>query len=221
MLRKIANNRNPKSLAAQLRRKRFLIFQSLLSCLERPIRILDVGGTEIFWKVMGFTGDDNVHITLLNLSEEPVLLPNFASVVGDAREIKFPDASFDVIFSNSVIEHVGQYQDQRRMAEEVRRVGKRYFVQTPNKYFPIEPHFLFPFFQFLPVSVRVSLIRHFNLGWIKKTPDYRTAMNIVEGTRLLSKEELLSLFPGASLHEEKIIGITKSFVAYGGWEGRT
>jgi hypothetical protein len=103
------------------------------------------------------------------------------------------------------------------MAEEVRRVGKRYFVQTPNRYFPLEPHFLFPFFQFLPIKVRVWLLQNFKLGWIEKTPDLQKATEIVESIRLLGKREFLSLFPHAHLYEEKVFGMTKSFVAYEGW----
>ena len=129
------------------------------------------------------------------------------------------DASFDVVFSNSVIEHVGTYQDQIQMAKEVRRVGKRYFVQTPNKYFPLEPHFLFPLFQFLPINIRVLLLQNFKLGWFSKTPDKVKAREIVESIRLLDKREFISLFPNAELYEEKIFGMTKSFVVYGGWSG--
>jgi ubiquinone/menaquinone biosynthesis C-methylase UbiE len=201
----------------QFRRRRFAFFQSLLSRLERPVRILDVGGTETYWKMMALNAVDQVFITLLNLSQNEVSLPNVTSIAGDARAILAKDASFDVVFSNSVIEHVGTYQDQIQMAKEVRRVGKRYFVQTPNKYFPLEPHFLFPLFQFLPINLRTLLLQNFRLGWFSKTPDKAEAREIVESIRLLGKREFLSLFPNAEVYEEKILGMTKSFVGYGGW----
>jgi len=218
MLKRIADNRDQGSLAVQFRRRRFAFFQALLSHLERPVRILDVGGTETYWKMMELNTGDQVFISLLNLSQNEVSLPNVTSIAGDARAIKAKDASFDVVFSNSVIEHVGTYQDQIQMAKEVRRVGKRYFVQTPNKYFPLEPHFLFPLFQFLPINIRVLLLQNFRLGWFSKTPDKAKAREIVESIRLLDKREFISLFPNAELYEEKIFGITKSFVVYGGWE---
>jgi len=218
MLKRIADNRDQGSLAVQFRRKRFAFFQSLLSHLERPVRILDVGGTETYWKMMELNTGDQVFISLLNLSQNEVSLPNVTSIAGDARAILAKDASFDVVFSNSVIEHVGTYQDQIQMAKEVRRVGKRYFVQTPNKYFPLEPHFLFPLFQFLPINIRVLLLQNFRLGWFSKTPDKAKAREIVESIRLLDKREFISLFPNAELYEEKIFGMAKSFVAYGGWE---
>ena len=218
MLKKMADNRDEQSLAVQFRRRRFAFFQSLLSRLDRPIHILDIGGTEAYWKTMGLDFEDQLFITLLNLTQHEVILPNVTSIVGDARSVQADNASFDVVFSNSVIEHVGNYQDQLQMAKEVVRVGRRYFVQTPNKYFPLEPHFLFPFFQFLPIWIRVLLLQNFNLGWFVKTPDKAKAREIVEEIRLLSKREFISLFPNASIFQEKVFGMTKSFVAYGGWD---
>jgi 2-polyprenyl-3-methyl-5-hydroxy-6-metoxy-1,4-benzoquinol methylase len=217
MLKRLADNRDVGSMAVQFRRKRFAFFLSLLSQLERPIYILDIGGTEAYWKTMGLDMDDQVFITLLNLTQDKITLPHITSIVGDARSIQVDNDSFDIVFSNSVIEHVGTFQDQLRMAEEVQRVGKHYFVQTPNKYFPLEPHFLFPFFQFLPLKVRVWLLQNFKLGWFEKTPDLQRAIEIIESIRLLSGQELVSIFPHASLYEEKVFGMTKSFVVYEGW----
>ena len=220
MLKKIADNRDENSLAVQFRRKRFAFFLSLLSQLKRPVSILDVGGVESYWRTVGMDQHDQVFITLLNLTEDEVSLPNVKGIVGDARALDFGDSSFDVVFSNSVIEHVGEHRDQMKMAQEVMRVGKRYFVQTPNRYFPIEPHFLFPMFQFLPVVVRVRLLQTFNLGWFPRTPEMIKAREIVESIRLLDRYEFLQLFPGSSLYEEKAFGMTKSFVAYGGWNSQ-
>lgn len=218
MFKMIADNRNRKSLASALRRKRTAFFESLIAPLEKPVRILDVGGTEQFWKMMEAPGKADLFITLLNLEKVDTSLTNCGSLAGDARSLDFTDRSFDVVFSNSVIEHVGDFSDQARMAKEVRRVGRRYFVQTPNKYFPIEPHFLFPFFQFLPLKLRVWLLMNFRLGWFARTPDKAKARQIVEGIRLLGGTEFQLLFPDAEIYEEKFLGLTKSFVAYGGWE---
>lgn len=220
MFDKIANNQNEYSLAVKFRKQRYAFFQSLLARLEGPISILDIGGSENYWRTMGGIGSDQFSITLLNLSVENITLPNTTSIVGDARNLEFGDKSFDVTFSNSVIEHVGGFADQRKMAEEVMRVGKRYFIQTPNKYFPIEPHFLFPFFQFLPVSARVKLLQRFNLGWYPRIPEKAKARAIVEEIQLLEKKQFKGLFPTARLYEEKILWMTKSFIAYEGWDER-
>jgi hypothetical protein len=131
---------------------------------------------------------------------------------------QYQNKSFDVVFSNSVIEHVGSYDDQRRMAMEVDRVAKRYFVQTPNKRFPLEPHFLFPFFQYLPSGVRAQMVHRFDVGWYKRIPSIEKAREEVDSIQLLTKRKFADLFPGATIYEEKILGLTKSFVAYRGWD---
>ena len=218
LFEKIADNRNVKSLAARLRQKRFIFFLSLLSNINYPINILDVGGVEQFWQVMGYNNMENVQITLLNIDRALVSGANFKSVQGDALDMKFPDESFDVVFSNSVIEHVGDMENQHQVVKEINRVAKRYFVQTPNKNFFIEPHFFFPFFQFLPIKLRIWLVMNFNLGWFNREVSPVKARELVESITLLTKKEFLALFPESKLYEEKIFGMTKSFIAYSGWE---
>lgn len=217
MFQRIVDNQERSSLANELRRKRFSLFKRLLSRLEGRIRILDIGGTQSYWEQMGFPSTDEVCITVLNITKPTGSIPGFTNTVGDARDIQFDNMGFDVVFSNSVLEHVGDYEDQRRMAEEVKRVGKRYFIQTPNKYFPIEPHFLFPFFQFLPLSVRVWMVRQFNMGWYRRISDYKEARELVESVRLLKKGELIALFPDATIIPEKFMGMTKSYMVFAGW----
>ncbi len=213
---KIFDHQQSGSLSDRLRRKRFNIFKKMLEPLLRPISILDAGGTESFWERMGFTNDANYQITLLNLSSGiSNLSSNLKSVAGDVRDMKiFKDKQFDVVFSNSVIEHVGEYSDQKRMAQEVLRVGKLYYVQTPNRYFPIEPHFLFPFFQFLPLKIKIWMIRHFDLGWHERAADFAEARELALSVRLLTKGELQNLFPDAVLEQERFGGMTKSFIVH-------
>ena len=218
LIKALADNSSGDSLATRLRRARFALFLSLLGKLDGHVEILDIGGTQEFWNLM--TGGDpgNVRVTLLNIEHQPVTSSRFVSAAGDARSMpQFPDKSFDVVFSNSVIEHVGNYEDQRHMAREVMRVGKRYFVQTPNKRFPLEPHFLFPFFQYLPSVVRAQMVHRFDVGWYRRIPDYAAAKAEVDSIQLLTGKKFLALFPGASLHVERLAGLAKSFVAYGGW----
>lgn len=213
-----ADNRYPDSLANRFRRRRFRLFRALLRPLPDPVRILDVGGTEGFWEQMGAAEDPSLEIVLLNIAEEAPDAGNVEAIDGDARDLsRFDDDGFDVVFSNSVIEHLGTRADQERMAREVRRVGRRYFVQTPNRYFPVEPHFLFPGFQFLPVATRIALVRRFALGYHDALPDPEDARRAVEEIRLLGSRELRRLFPDAELYRERVLGLTKSLIAYGGW----
>lgn len=200
-----------------LRRRRFAWLRELIAPVPRPVRILDVGGTEAFWRAMGLEAGDGVSVMILNLTEQPEPAPHVSSVVGDARDLsRFADAEFDLVFSNSVIEHVGSLEDQRRMAHEVRRVGRRFFVQTPNRYFPIEPHFVFPLFQFLPLAWRAFLVRHLRLGFVPRISDPTEARARVASIRLLTRAELAELFPGAAIRRERVLGLTKSFVVCGG-----
>ena len=209
-----ASSSSVDSLAASFRRKRFGLFQDLLASLGRSqLTILDVGGREEFWEVVGFTNTPH-HIILLNLFTEPVRHSNFTSVLGDARHLDgFEDGSVDVVFSNSVIEHLGTYRNQQRMAEEIRRVGRAYFVQTPSYSFPIEPHFLFPFFHWLPFAARRRLIQKFSLGNITCKPSRELATQTLSEFRLLKRSEMKVLFPDAAIRSERIFGVTKSYVA--------
>jgi SAM-dependent methyltransferase len=206
------------SLANRMRRRRFRLFQTLLETVPRPVRILDAGGTPGFWAMMGMTWQQDLHVVLLNPSVADVALPNFTTSAGDARDMhQFQDGEFDILFSNSVIEHVGDFADQQQMVREVRRVGKRYFLQTPNRYFPIEPHFFFPFFQFFPLSSKIWLIRHVPLGNFPRIPDRQKAREVARSIRLLTRKELRALFPDGQIFEEKLFFLTKSFSVYGGW----
>ena len=121
---RLADNRNPRSLAARMRRRRLAWLMELLRDLPRPVRILDVRWTELFWRNAGLARDLDYRITLLNRTPQPVTCPNMTSRVGDARDLAgYADGAFDLVFSNSVIKHVGSATDQRAMADEVRRVG--------------------------------------------------------------------------------------------------
>ena len=237
LLQRLSDNKEPNSLANRLRRKRFKLFLQLLEGLEKPVKVLDLGGTVMFWEQMGFGGkeytatDDDpkppesekpweiltdkmqIKIYLLNKKKEVVKHSDFISLAGDARNLQqFEDNSFDIAFSNSVIEHVGGWEDQRMMADEMLRVGKRLYLQTPNRYFLVEPHFLFPMFQFFPIGWRIFLVRNFNLGWYKRLPDRQQAEKKCRSIRLLTKTELKKLFPSASIHTERFFGLAKSFV---------
>ncbi len=237
---KILDAYQPGSLAWQLRQKRFELFRQWLQQFPRPLKILDVGGTPEFWESMGFENQGQIHITLLNVAAYPVNKPRskglgFTSLAGDAIDLsRFADKSFDVVFSNSVIEHVGNDLRQWQMAREICRVGKAYFVQTPNLYFPIEAHFYFPFFQFLPIPLRAWLLYYFDLtgGGLKRTlqawqhrltfrrvyrrqeESWERCVQRVRSVRLMGAAKFRNLFPNGTLHTEKFLGLSKSFILY-------
>src|SRR5690606_18576065 len=145
-----ATSSDPDSLGNKFRSKRFLFFEQLFWQAftgNEEIHILDLGGTEAFWLDKKILQHKNISITLLNLKQESVSTPSIKSMAGDATDLSaFGNTSFDLVFSNSVIEHLYSLENQKKMASEIRRVGKKYFIQTPNKYFFIEPHYALPFF---------------------------------------------------------------------------
>ena len=131
--------------------------------LEAGTRLLDVGGLPQFWQDTHF----GAHITTLNLHAVEVpasMRDRCRAMIGDGTRLPFADGEFDLVFSNSVIEHLGSREQQERFAREVRRVGRRYFVQTPAREFPIEPHLLAPFFHWLPGGVQRRVARY-GTGW--------------------------------------------------------
>ena len=219
LAKKVLFDMTDGALSWRLRRRRSSLFRALLEPLPRPIRILDLGGTQQFWERMGLPEDGSVRMVILNIERTEVTRPDVISVVGDARNLReFDDGHFDVVFSNSVIEHLGTFEDQRRMAAEAQRVGRRCYVQTPNRAFPIEPHFLFPGFQFMSTDAQAFLVRHFDLGWMKQCSSDAEARELVRSIRLLTEEELRQLFPRATMYREKILGLTKSFTVCTGWD---
>ena len=149
-----------------------------------------------------------------NLELDPCLHPNIEAHVGDATDLsEFADGAFDVVFSNSVIEHLGNFERQAAMAAEVRRLAPLYWIQTPNFWFPVEPHFLAPGWHWLPVRLRIALLRRRRWGWRGPAPDPEEAKALVTEIRLMRRNELRKLFPEAILKEERIGPLVKSFVA--------
>lgn len=210
------NSRDPASIASRLRARRFQKFVEILQGAAEPVRILDVGGTPAFWITHRDALGVKAEITLLNRAfENQTDLPQVRYVLGDARRLDmFANAQFDICISNSVIEHVGDFEDQMRMASEIQRVSRGYFVQTPNKYFPFEPHFLTLGWQFAPVWLRTRLLQWRDWGWMKRAADPAQARATVLSIRLLTPRELRQLFPGARIYRERVGRLTKSLTAW-------
>ena len=202
----------------QTRSRRMRFFTERMEKVARPVEILDVGGREDFWVSLDLANMEGVTFTLMNLEIFEPRLPNMKYITGNACKMpQYADKSWEVVFSNSVIEHVGTFEDQCAMAREIMRVSKRYFIQTPNRYFPIEPHALFPLFQFLPISLRIWLVTNKRIGPLGPTHDRAKAEAWVREMRLMTAAELRKAFPGATILHEKYKGLTKSFMVVGGW----
>ena len=198
------------ALLGRFRAQRMATFLSLFP-ITRETRVLDIGGTIDTWQRV----PEMPRLTLLNVYDRPEgLEPSVNWVKGDARDMPFQCGDFDLVFSNSVIEHVGAWVDQRQFAFEVRRLNAPYWVQTPNRRFPIEPHVLGVGVQFLPRRLQVPYARVASIrGWMTMGT-WSALRETLEHTRLLDEEEMHSLFPGATVWRETVFGLTKSLVAY-------
>ena len=202
------------SLGDRFRARRFRFFETCLKQLNMPIHILDVGGTQSFWLNRDYGNKPGIKITILNLEKEEVEVENMDSVAGDATDLNaFNDNQFDLVFSNSVIEHLYTYENQQKMAGECQRVGKYHFIQTPNKYFLIEPHYQFPFFDQLPDWLGFWILTKTKLSLGQKWLP-TNARNTMAEIRLLSKREFMGLFKGSKLYTERLLFLRKSFILH-------
>ena len=195
--------------AAKYRPRRLRKMQEYFGITE-DTTILDVGGSWVNWEYLEIMP----RITILNIGPRPDVLPDqFEYVDQDARKMSFDTKSFDLCFSNSVIEHVGTWEDQQLVANEIRRVGRSYYVQTPNFHFFIEPHFIAPFIHWLPPGARRRLIRYFSLWGLTTRPSREEIDKVVSETVLLTKRQMSSLFPEAHFLPERVLGMQKSLIA--------
>lgn len=179
------------------------------------VNVLDMGGNTEYWLDLepGWRGRP-ITFTLVNLQPERVTDQRFSSIVADCRDLgRFADNSFDVVHSNSVLEHVGRWADMRRMASEVRRLAPHYFVQTPNFWFPIEPHFRVPFFHWLPEPLRIALVRARGCGAFPRAETIDDAQRFIEDSILIDHPRMAALFPDATILRERVLGLTKSLIA--------
>ena len=214
----------PGTLASRFRRRRFALLREILAPLLAEggrVRILDVGGRRDYWELLEPDLAGRLSIVILN--NETVELETGARpedgleveyALGDACDMpQYADGAFDLAHANSVIEHVGGLGAMARMADEVRRVGRAYFVQTPHLWFPVEPHYGVPFFHWLPAPTRARLGWRYKIGWRKQADDYREAIMLADHTQLVDVTLMRELFPDGELVRERLAGLTKSLIA--------
>ncbi len=158
------------------------------------------------------------NVTAVNVSQEyldaikeryPVVNTRFA----DARRLPWPDKTFDVVFSNAVIEHVGNLQDQRQMASEIMRVGKRWFVTTPNRWYPFEFHMRLPFVTWLPWHsyLRFSRLVRYDPSQRKYVFGSRYPATL----RLMSAGDLKRCFPNSRVIKQRVTPMAETLIVIG------
>jgi hypothetical protein len=200
----------------RFRRNRGRILQQLIKATAaaagHSLHILDVGGRADYWDNVGTEGV--ARITLLNMSidetDRPTQYTLFDHMVGDACDLSaHADQSVDFVHSNSVIEHVGDWDAMCRMASEARRVGRHGWLQTPAWTFPVEPHWQLPFIHWFGRPAQAKLLRLRRR--FRHTPLIKRRQ-IVDGVNLLSRSELACLFPDDTIRTERFLLLPKSYI---------
>lgn len=210
-----------RSVQIYFRRKRMMQFASIFNISDET-KIVDLGGTPHNWafvpampdvKMVNIDDGSSVHPDEINSRYKLVRSPRTEMVLYDGNVVPFSDNSFDICFSNSTIEHVGNYNSIMSFANEIRRLAPRYYVQTPNRHFFFEPHFLCVFVHWLPFSVKRRLLRWLSVwGWVAR-PDQETIDRTIKEIHLLTYDEMKQLFPDSEIIRERFLGFTKSIIA--------
>jgi hypothetical protein len=201
------------SLSLRFRRRRMERFAREFG-VTAETRILDIGGTPECWRLLAAPP----RLVLLNMPRAKADLAGAELwVAADGRALPFRDGAFDIVFSNSVIEHVGSAASQQRFAAEAARVGRGYWIQTPNRWFAVEQHLLTPFVHWLPKSWQRAIVPRWNVWSAVARPsaDRREfyVRHFLEEVRLLGAGDVRRLFPDGRLIRERFCGLTKSLIA--------
>ncbi len=185
------------------------------------LRVIDVGGRSAYWQRVGipFLREHCITVELVNLFETELQLSDdekdvLTCRVGDACGLDYADDAFDLYHSNSVIEHVGQWDAMKKFASEARRVARHLYVQTPNFWFIVDPHFpRLPFLHWLPHPLKARCMMWLPLAAVGRARDLDTAYRFVDSSILLSKKQMRLLFPDCKIVHEKVFGLRKSLIA--------
>lgn len=198
----------------QFRRRRMALCLAIFGVRDST-RIVDLGGGYRTWEDL----EVRPSVLLVNINAPTAPrddMPNVTSVRGDATDLQYADDSFDLVFANSVIEHLSSPECQERFAAQVRRLAPSYWIQTPNRRFPMEPHYLTPFVHWFPPSLQKRLLRNLSVWGLIARPGQRQVDAVVDELRLLNERDLARLFPDARILREKALGLTKSIIAVRG-----
>jgi hypothetical protein len=198
------------SLGERLRARRWQLIRKHVPELFE-LKVLDLGGTMGWWLKAPVRPR---HVTAVNLDpSEKKDAPWLKVIIGDAcyADRLVAGQRFDLVFSNSLIEHVGGPKARLALSHVIRSLAPRYVVQTPYRYFPIEPHWLFPGMQFLPLPIRWSVATRWPLGHTRGWPGSQ-ALNEVMFTELFGAMEMRTYFPDGQLYWERFLGIPKSMI---------
>jgi SAM-dependent methyltransferase len=200
-----------KNLSRKSRTKKFELLRQVLPARPED-RVLDVGVSgEVFLQYAledVYPYPDRIIAGGYEPREIVAARQHYAQpqyAIFDGCALPFPDQSFDLVFSNAVIEHILGPGRQEKFAREVMRVGKSWFVTTPNFWYPFESHHHLPFFQFLPRPVQMQYNRLLGTHIPK---------GAVQELGLLSARQMQALFPTSHIAQVRVTFWPETLVAY-------
>jgi ubiquinone/menaquinone biosynthesis C-methylase UbiE len=203
------------------RKKKLATFHELLKP-DESTRILDVGGeinpdgSSTLQFIDTYPWKKN--ITVVNIDEDHVNRikqhhPEMDAVVGDACQIPWPDKHFDIAFSNAVIEHVGDYSCQKQMASEMMRVAKKWFVTTPNRWYPFEFHLRLPLVTWLPGDGYLYAGMLVSYNHMRKK--YHWFVPKHQHLQLLTPAKFHKCFPTSQIIQQRVTFMPETLIATG------
>ncbi|EIM65119.1 hypothetical protein [Desulfobacter postgatei] len=216
-----------KTLRKYTQKNRAHFFFSLIEKMNRPINIIDLGGTATFWASWGLSETDHIHVTLINNHHVDKTnigydnsIPYITEIIKDVNELAVEDfQGYDLIFSNSMIEHLDSRQKQSNLAQTIEKSKRPYFIQVPNKYFIIDPHFphpCVPFFALYPKNLQARLLTVYRFGSGSKSNSFEEAQRRLKFYNPLSLKELKKLFPSSEIIKKESHLFSISLIAIKG-----
>lgn len=199
-----------------------------LDQFNRAQSILDLGGGSGELALLLKRKGIGVNFTVADIyTDLPPAQPNIRFVrLHEDKALPFANGEFDLVICNAVIEHVTiskiecmdvtlseqvwysrSLERQRQFANEIQRVGRAYFVQTPHHDFPIDTHLWLPFTNWWPHSWLVRLSRFTDRYWIK------SVQGLVDWN-LLRTAEIRAMFPAGDIYIERWLRVPKSVIGY-------
>ena len=143
---------------------------------------------------------NNKNITCLSDQDCIILKKKYPNIkdfiIGDGTNTNFKDMSFDIVHSNATLEHVGSYDNQIAFVKEAWRVSKNHvFIQTPNRFYPIDFHTNLPLIHWLPKKIHRKILAFIGLNFY----------SIEENLNLLSEKNLIDICKKLNIEKFKII----------------
>lgn len=196
------------------RKKIYIEFENVFG-VNSDLNVLDVGVTpdtslvesNFFEKLYPYKSKIT-GVSVENIDVLKKIYPEANFITIGKGKLPFENSQFDVAFSSAVIEHVGDYIDQKNFIQEIVRVSKKFFFTTPNRWYPVEFHTMLPLIHWLPRRLHQRFLKAFGYGFLSKT----------ENLNLLTVNKIKKMMPASCEYyicKVKFLGLCSNLIVYG------